>query len=55
MKFKIKYNRGGGLGLRLYDELKYSKSDIEVKCFIDRNIGVCETDVPVYDMNDLLP
>lgn len=52
---KVAIYGGSGLGQRLYDELKNSKYDIEVKCFIDRNKRVCETDVPVYDMNDLLP
>lgn len=53
--YKVAIYGGSMLGQRLYDELRNSGSDIEVKCFIDRNKDVCKLDVPVYDRNDSFP
>ena len=42
----------GKMGMRLYQEIG---SEIEVKCFIDRNAAYLKADIPVYTLEDDIP
>ena len=42
----------GILGEHIYSELK---DNMEIECFIDRNAGEMQKEIPVYSMTDMLP